>query len=102
MSLLYRNPESVDVIIGHIIKMWNVAIDALEPTYAGERNETDAKSFRMHLESQATAVPQREAANFLASVIDNERIGQAIFAMRWEVVDLERFPLLPSDFRSAD
>jgi Protein of unknown function (DUF4238) len=98
-SLLYRNQEAVDVIIGHIINMWNVAIDALEATYAGERNETNAESFREHLESQATAVPQRDAANFLASVIDDERIGQAIFEMRWEVVDLKgsRFSLLTSD-----
>jgi hypothetical protein len=41
----------------------------------------------------------RDAARFLASVIDNEKIGQAIFAMKWYVVNLSnsRFSLLTSD-----
>jgi hypothetical protein len=40
-----------------------------------------------------------DAANFLAGAIDNERIGQAIFDMKWTVIDLRHscFSLLTSD-----
>ena len=99
MSLLFRNPESVAVIKDHIVKMWDEGIKALQADYAARRRSGDPVTFEEFLAKHEPNAAQIGAANFLASVIDNDKIGDTIFRMNWSRIDLSKakHQLLTSD-----
>jgi hypothetical protein len=45
LSLLFRNPESVATIRGHIVEMWDEGLKALKADYAARRRAGDPESF---------------------------------------------------------
>ena len=45
LSLLFRNPEAVSTIRGHIVEMWDEGIKALQADYAVRRKAGDPESF---------------------------------------------------------
>jgi len=94
LSLLFRNPEAVATIKGHIVQIWEEGAKPLRADYAARRRPGDPETFEEFL-----ARAQIDAANFLASVIDNDRVGQTVFEMKWSRVDLSQstHQLLTSD-----
>jgi hypothetical protein len=88
MSLLFRNPEAVATISGHIVNMWDEGIKALQEDYATRRRAGDPNTFEEFLAKHEPNAAQIGAANFLAEVIDNAKIGETIFGMKWSRVDL--------------
>ena len=99
MSLLFRNPEAVASIRGHIVNMWDEGIKALQEDYAARRRAGDPATFEEFLAKHEPDAAQIGAANFLAEVIDNDKVGETIFGMKWSRIDLSRskHQLLTSD-----
>jgi hypothetical protein len=98
LSLLFRNPEAVATIWGHIVQMWDEGTKALQTAYAAGRPPGDPETLQGFLTKHGLA-GQADAANFLAEVIDNDRVGQTLFEMKWWRVDLSQssHQLLTSD-----
>jgi len=99
MSLLFRNPEAVAEIRGHIVNMWAEGIKALQEDYAARRRPGDPETFEEFLAKREPNAAQIGAANFLADVIDNDKVGDTIFKMQWARIDLSKskHQLLTSD-----
>jgi hypothetical protein len=99
LSLLFRNPEAVATIKSHIIEMWDEGIKALQADYAARRAAGDPESFEEFFAKREPNAAQIGAANFLADVIDNARVGKTVFEMKWSRVDLSKsnHELLTSD-----
>jgi hypothetical protein len=99
LSLLFRNPEAVATIKGHIVEMWDEGIKALLVNYAARRRAGDPESFEEFLAKHEPNAAQIGAANFLADVIDNAQVGKTVFEMKWSRVDLSKsnHDLLTSD-----
>lgn len=66
LSLLFRNPEAVATIKGHIIEMWDQGIKALQADYAARRRADDPDSFEEFFAKREPNAAQIGAANFLA------------------------------------
>jgi uncharacterized protein DUF4238 len=96
LGFIFRNPEAVAEIKRHIVAMWEEGIEALEDEYAKNKRPEDPPSLaaRVH-----PAKPQIGFANFLRGLIDNERLGSAIFDLTWRAVFLANsiHTLLTSD-----
>jgi Protein of unknown function (DUF4238) len=99
MSLLFRNPEAVATIRDHIVNMWDEGTKALEEDYAARRRAGDPDTIEEFLAKHEPNAAQIGAANFLAEVIDNGKIGETIFGMKWSRIDLSKskHQLLTSD-----
>ena len=99
LSLLFRNPEAVSTVRGHIVEMWDEGIKALQADYAVRRKAGDPESFEAFLAKHEPNAAQIGAANFLADVIDNAQVGKTVFEMKWSRIDLSksRYQLLTSD-----
>jgi len=99
LSLLFRNPEAVATIKGHIIKMWDEGIKALQADYVARRRTGDPETFEEFLPKHEPNAAQIGASNFLAEVIDNDRVGKTVFEMKWSHIDLSNstHQLLTSD-----
>ena len=99
LSLLFRNPEAVATIKGHILEMWAEGIKALQNDYAARRRAGDPETFEEFFAKHQPSAAHIGAANFLAEVIDNDRVGKTVFEMSWSRVDLSSssLDLLTSD-----
>jgi hypothetical protein len=99
LSLLFRNPEAVATIKGHIVEMWDEGIKALQADYAARRRMHDPETFEEFLAKHEPNAAHIGAANFLAEVIDNDRVGKTVFEMQWSRIDLSKstHQLLTSD-----
>jgi len=99
LSLLFRNPEAVATIKNHIVEMWGEGTKALQADYAARRRAGDPESFEESLAKREPNAAQIGAANFLAEVIDNDRVGKTVFEMKWSRIDLSKsnHQLLTSD-----
>jgi Protein of unknown function (DUF4238) len=99
LSLLFRNPEAVATIKGHILEMWEEGIRALQDDYAARRRTDDPETFEDFLAKHERNAAQIGAANFLAEVIDNPQIGGTLFGMKWSRIDVSKstYQLLTSD-----
>jgi hypothetical protein len=99
MSLLFRNPEAVATIRDHIVNMWDEGTKALQEEYSARRRPDDPETVEEFLAKHEPNAAQIGAANFLAEVIDDGKIGETIFAMNWSRIDLSKsgHQLLTSD-----
>jgi hypothetical protein len=99
LSLLFRNPEAVATIKGHIIQMWDEGTKALQADYAARRRAGDPETVEEFLAKHEPNAAQIDAANFLTDVIDNDRVGKTVFEMKWSRIDLSKstHQLLTSD-----
>jgi Protein of unknown function (DUF4238) len=88
MSLLFRNPETATEIRSHILTMWEVGLEAVKQGYKPE--EHGGRSFEEYFAEFHAAIPHVDAAQFLRNIIDNQRIGDTIVGMHWNVVELDR------------
>jgi hypothetical protein len=89
LSLLFRNPESVATTRSTILEIWDYAIKGLQADYAKRRQPGGPTTFEefyaKHVLPHAAHV---DAANFLAELIDNNRVGTTVFEMNWSRIDL--------------
>ena len=99
LSLMFRNPEVVWALKGHIKEMWDVGIKALENNYAERRRPDDPATFEEYFARTNPAAAEIGATNMIATIIDNDRVGPSIFNMHWSRVPLTRsnVSLLNSD-----
>lgn len=99
ISLVYRNPETVESIKNHIVEMWDAGIKEFEENYASRRLPTDPPTFAEYFALTHPATPQIGATNFLVEIIDNYRVGPTIFDMHWSRIDIRssNVSLLNSD-----
>ena len=89
LSLLFRNPEALATIKGHIIQMWDEGTKALQADYAARRRAGDPETVEEFLAKHEPNAAQIDAANFLADVIDNDRVGKTVLEMKWSRIRLE-------------
>ena len=87
------------MIKGHIIDMWKEGTKALQADYAERRRTGDPETFEEFFAKHEPNAAQIGAANFLAEVIDNDRVGKTVFEMQWSRIDLSKstHQLLTSD-----
>jgi hypothetical protein len=99
LSLMFRSPETVQLVKGHVATMWGEGLQALEHDYDARRLPSDPADFAGYLALTNPATAQISATNMLMSIIDNDRLGPTIFGMNWSVVRLQgsKFGLLMSD-----
>jgi len=86
MSLMYRGPDTVALIKEHSAIMWREALAVLEADYDERRRPTDPLDFSGYLEPTHPAAPQIGASNFLATIINGDRVGPDIAKMNWSVI----------------
>ena len=96
LSFLFRNPEAVAEIKGHMLDVWNVAIDSLREDFSEDRFSEERAAL---LEQRLSVARYTRAMNLLHESIDNPVIGGMIFRMRWACVSVEQASgtLLTSD-----
>jgi Protein of unknown function (DUF4238) len=99
LSLLFRNPENVNIIRDHITTMWQEGMKALQVDYAARRRPDDPNTFEDYVALTNPAAPQIGASNLLMEAISNERAGPTIFNMHWTRHNLgrSRIKLITSD-----
>lgn len=98
MSLMYRDPDTVALIKEHSVTMWRDSLEVLEADYEARRRPTDPPTFSGYLALTHPAASQIGASNFLATIINSERVGPDIAKMHWTVVrPAAKVELLMSD-----
>jgi Protein of unknown function (DUF4238) len=99
LSLRFRNPESVDVIKRQMIGVWHATVQGLRENYAKLRHSSDPPVFEDFMARTDPELPQKAAFHLLQEIIDNPRVGPAIFDMHWSRVALgtSSISLLTSD-----
>ena len=90
ISLLFRNPENVSDIRGHILHIWEAGKDALREAFLAK--DLQGETFEQYFERTHAAVPHVDAAQFLRSLIDNERLGRTLVSMQWDIIELKKTP----------
>jgi hypothetical protein len=99
VGFFFRNPANVALIKSHIANLFNVAVESLERNYAEVRGPNDPETFAEADARRQPGAAEVHATNFLAELIDNDRLGPTIFEMHWAVLDMKRskFSVLTSD-----
>ena len=99
LSLRYRNPEVVHTLKREMIDIWKAAVDNLNNDYDKCRGAMDPPTFETFMARTERESPNKAALKRLYNMIDNPRIGSAIFKMHWSRVPLaaSNISLLTSD-----
>jgi hypothetical protein len=99
LSLRFRNPEAVSIIKSQMVSLWAAVLESMRRNYEKVRYENDPATFEEYVVRTEREAPLKAAMNLLQGVIDNARVGPAIFDMKWSRVSLadSRISLLTSD-----
>lgn len=99
VGFFFRNPANVTLIKQHIENLYNVGVESFEKNYADIRGPCDPETFQEAEAQRNPAAAEVHATNFIAELIDNDRLGPTIFDMHWAVLDMTRskFSVLTSD-----
>jgi len=99
VGFFFRNPANVALIKTHIANIFSAATEALERNYDEVRGPNDPSTFAEVYANRNPAGAEIHATNFIAELIDNDRLGPTIFDMHWAVLDMKRskFSVLTSD-----
>jgi hypothetical protein len=99
LSLLFRNPESVNVIKLHFRAVWEEGIATLRAEYAGTRSPNDPETFDEYFQNTNPNAVAIAASNFMQTIMNSEVVGNAVARMKWARINLRRskFDLLTSD-----
>jgi Protein of unknown function (DUF4238) len=99
VGFLFRNEANVALVKNHIANIFDGAVDALERNFTEVRGPADPETFAEAYAARNRAGAEIHAANFIAELIDNDRLGPTIFDMHWAVLDMtrSRFSVLTSD-----
>jgi hypothetical protein len=88
LSLMFRGPETVHDLKRHMAAIWDQGLSNVGEVYQSWRTEDDPETFEAFVDGTDLAAPHAAATNMLVQLIDNDRVGPAIFAMDWSVLDL--------------
>ena len=99
LSMLYRNPECVELFKSHMAELWAEGTGALEDDWAARRGPLDQMTFAEATAIRLPAAAQISASNMLVDIIANERAVPDIAKMHWTRVEVSRskYSLLTSD-----
>jgi Protein of unknown function (DUF4238) len=99
LSLLFRNPEAVNLIKPHMQEVWKAALDGLRANYENRRMPTDPPTFEEYMALTEPNAADKSAMSLLQEIIDDDRLGPTIFDMRWSRISLDasKLSLLTSD-----
>jgi Protein of unknown function (DUF4238) len=99
LSLLFRNPESVNVIKLHFRAVWEEGVATLRAEYSSTRYPNDPETFEEYFQKAHPNGAAISASNFMQTIMNSEVVGNAIAKMKWAQIRLHRsrFDLLTSD-----
>ncbi|MGM5002925.1 DUF4238 domain-containing protein [Tardiphaga sp. 538_B7_N1_4] len=99
LSLLFRNPESVNIIKLHFRAVWDQGMASLQVDYDKTLGPDDPKTFEEYYLKANPYAAAVAASNFMQIIMNSEVIGNAIAQMKWARIHLHRsrFDLLTSD-----
>jgi hypothetical protein len=97
VAFFFRNPESVALVRNHILELYDATMEDLRDNYENVRKPGDPETFEEVTISDA--IRHFDASNFLAEIIDNDKLGPTIFDMHWAMLDMKRskFSIMTSD-----
>jgi hypothetical protein len=99
LSMLFRNPDSVEAIKMHMAEIWREGTEALEAKYAATRRPHEPATAAELIAKRKPGAAGISTANMLVDIIANSRAVPDIAAMHWTCVDVtqSKFSLLTSD-----
>jgi Protein of unknown function (DUF4238) len=86
VSLMLRNPESMQKHREVAVALFNDALPRIEKEYVRDRKPTDPATYLEYAHQQAPDPAGRTIAVLLQALIDNVEIGTYINQMRWMVL----------------
>jgi hypothetical protein len=95
-----RHPDPLTEMRGYIEKTWNNSDRYYEAEYAKIRKPEHPETLAEYTASLGPETGQKIQLRLLQSTFDNERLGERLNAMQWDVLDTSNanFPLLTSDW----
>lgn len=99
LSLLFRNPESVNIIKLHFRSVWEEGVKHLREDYTKSRKPDDPETYDEFLQKTDPYAAAMAASNFMQIIMNSEVVGNAVAKMKWTRIYLKhsRFDLLTSD-----
>jgi hypothetical protein len=99
LSLVYRNPDVVQLIRTHMAMLAAEATASLESDWAARRGSNDTSTLAEVSAIRAPGLADTHAANLIADIIGNHRAVPDIVRMNWGKIGLSgsRVPLVTSD-----
>jgi hypothetical protein len=99
LSLIFRNPESINIIKLHLRAVWDESLASLRHDYEQKRLPEDPETFEefsARVNPNAAAIA---ASNFMQTIMNSEVVGNAIANMTWSRLHLvhSKYSLLTSD-----
>lgn len=86
MSLLMRSPEDLAALRRGIAEEWARHLPQLEEKYKAKRGPDNQATLKEHLDQVDPENIERWAKSFAPTLMDHEKIGALLNAMRWLVV----------------
>jgi uncharacterized protein DUF4238 len=99
MSLMVRNPESLEKYKKVAAAMFQESLPHIEAAYAKDRKPDDPPTYTEYAEQRGSHSAGRTIVRVVQTLADNAELGRRINAMRWTVLfnPNPRFELLTSD-----
>ncbi|WP_316184213.1 MULTISPECIES: DUF4238 domain-containing protein [unclassified Bradyrhizobium] len=99
LSLLFRNPEAVELIKGQMKRIWAEAIQGLRDDYESYRRPGDPATPEEFIAKTNPNAPALAASNFLQKMMNSEVIANGIMDLSWARVRVpdSRWTFLTSD-----
>jgi hypothetical protein len=99
LSLIYRNPEGINLIKPHMVECWNAAVEGLRANYDSRREPSDPPTFQEYMARTDPVAPHKIAMSLLEDIIDSDRVGTSISNMHWSSITVvgAKHSLLTSD-----
>lgn len=94
VSLVIRNPESMERHKVAAKKLYEEALPKLEAHYAARKLPTDPPTYEEYAAARSDNPASRAGAILIQSIIDSPNIGNWIVRMRWMVMHDARPPFL--------
>jgi hypothetical protein len=100
LNFRVRHPDPLKELRAHISVIWNRADPHYEAAYAKARGPEDPATLVDYTASLGPEAGAKIQLGFLHKLLDNQRIGQQINEMQWDVLDLSKasHTLLTSDW----
>jgi hypothetical protein len=99
LSLIFRNPESINIIKLHLRAIWDESLASLREEYDEQRQADDPGTFDEFLAKTNPSAAAISASNFMQTIMNSEVVGNTIAKMTWSRLNLihSKRGLLTSD-----
>jgi hypothetical protein len=99
MTLIYRNPESLERLRKRVMRNYPRALASIRDSYATLRDSDDPETFEEFAAGKHDAAVERVALGVLQGIMDSTQVGNVLNRMIWGIISTTgaRFPLLTSD-----